>query len=119
MCPTAFVDSRIDPQYRFLCTEWWVPYGRGWPFRVEFDEFPCASQSQFINTVYRAKIGYEARPEWYVCVCVCVCVLCVRVMVMVFCRACVMVMVLCRTYIMLTHTHTHSHSLTQHKPKLN
>jgi hypothetical protein len=96
VCPTAFVDNRIDPQYRFLCTEWWVPYGRGWPFRVEFNEFPCGSQNQFINTVYRAKIGYEARPEWYVCVCVCVvcgvwcvcgvCVVCVCVCVCVFQR---------------------------------
>ncbi len=99
MCPDAFVDSRIDPQYRFLCTEWWVPYGRGWPFKVEFNEYPCGAPAMFINTVYRAKIGYEARPEWYVCVCVCV-----RVCVCVCVCVCLMVMVLCRNYIILSHT---------------
>jgi hypothetical protein len=63
VCPSAFRDNKINQQYRFLCTEWWVPYGRGWPFKVEFNEIPCASQD-LLKTIYRAKMGYEARPEW-------------------------------------------------------
>jgi len=43
ICPLAFDKGieggkGIDPQYRFLCTEWWVPYGRGWPIQTKFKE---------------------------------------------------------------------------------
>lgn len=65
VCPSAFEDQGIDASYRFLCTEWWVPYGRGWPFHVSLKETPCAYADQSVDTEYRAKIGYEARPEWY------------------------------------------------------
>lgn len=65
VCPSAFKDQGIDPQYRFLCTEWFVPYGRGWSFRVEFSEYPCGDLADITETVYRARVGYEARPEWY------------------------------------------------------
>ena len=65
ICPSAFVDQGISPQYRFLCTEWWVPYGRGWPFQSRYNEYPCAARTSFVETTYRAKIGYESRPEWY------------------------------------------------------
>ena len=65
VCPPAFVDQGIDPKYRFLCTEWWVPYGRGWSFRIGFVESPCGYLPDMTETVYKARIGYEARPEWY------------------------------------------------------
>ena len=65
VCPSAFQEQGIHPRYRFLCTEWWVPYGRGWSFKVNFNEFPCGDIADITETVYKAKIGYEARPEWY------------------------------------------------------
>jgi len=71
ICPLAFDKGieggkGIDPQYRFLCTEWWVPYGRGWPIQTKFKEtLSCTASTSSVETTYRAKIGYEARPEWY------------------------------------------------------
>jgi hypothetical protein len=68
VCNDAFEKHRIAPKYRFLCTEWWVPYGRGWAFKVPFKEFPCPEsdyRTETLETVYRARVGYEARPEWY------------------------------------------------------
>ena len=32
-------------------------------YQTTFNEIPCGT-SGFISTKYKAKIGYEARPEW-------------------------------------------------------